>query len=92
MKGYTTVGVAFMCYLFLLQVLVKEDWIMVFINGVQKEGYAGKPLPDVLAGEKYDVKRIAVEINGEIISKSLFAETTVEDGDRLEVVSFVGGG
>lgn len=65
---------------------------MVFINGVQKEGYAGSPLENVLAGEKYDVKRVAVEINGEIISKSLFAETTVQDGDRIEVVSFVGGG
>ncbi len=65
---------------------------MVFINGEQKEGYEGRLLPDVLAGEKYDVKRIAVEINGEIIPKSLFAETAVEDGDRLEVVSFVGGG
>lgn len=73
-------------------VLRKEDWAMVFINGEQREGYVGKPLPDVLAGEKYDVKRIAVEINGEIISKSLFEETTVEDGDRIEVVSFVGGG
>ena len=41
---------------------------MVCINGESKTGYDGMPLPDVLEKEKYDIKRIAVEINGEIIS------------------------
>lgn len=65
---------------------------MVVINGVQKDAYDGKSLPDVLAEEGYQVNQIAVEINGEIIPKSMFAETVVHDGDCLEVVSFVGGG
>lgn len=65
---------------------------MVFINGVQKDGYDGKALPDVLAEERYPVNQIAVEINGEIVPKALFSETVVRDGDRVEVVSFVGGG
>lgn len=65
---------------------------MIYINGVQKDAYDGKFLPDVLAEERYQVNQIAVEMNGEIIPKSLFAETVVHDGDCLEVVSFVGGG
>lgn len=37
-------------------------------------------------------KRIAVEINGEIVPKSRYAQTRVAAGDRLEVVAAVGGG
>jgi sulfur carrier protein len=37
-------------------------------------------------------KRIAVEMNGEIVPKSRYATTRVAAGDRLEVVAAVGGG
>jgi sulfur carrier protein len=36
--------------------------------------------------------RVAVEHNGEIVPRSDWAETTLNGGDRLEVVHFVGGG
>jgi sulfur carrier protein len=36
--------------------------------------------------------RIAVEHNGEIISRAIWSETRVVEGDRLEIVHFVGGG
>lgn len=36
--------------------------------------------------------RIAVELNGEIAPRNLWDERTVMDGDRLEIVHFVGGG
>lgn len=65
---------------------------MIVINGEPREDGAGKLLTDVLAEEKYKVSQVAVELNGEIVSRSSFAETVVQDGDHLEVVSFVGGG
>lgn len=65
---------------------------MIFINGEPREEGAGKILTDVLTEENYKVGQVAVEINGEIISRSSFAETVVQDGDHMEVVSFVGGG
>ena len=37
-------------------------------------------------------KRIAVERNGEIVPRSRYAQTRIEDGDRLEIVGAVGGG
>jgi sulfur carrier protein len=37
-------------------------------------------------------KRIAVERNGAIVSRSRYADTFVEEGDRLEIVGAVGGG
>ncbi|HEY5381938.1 MAG TPA: sulfur carrier protein ThiS [Acidobacteriaceae bacterium] len=36
--------------------------------------------------------RIAVELNGEIAPRTLWDERTVADGDRIEIVHFVGGG
>lgn len=37
-------------------------------------------------------KRLAIEKNGEIVPRSQFAETKLQDGDRLEIVGAVGGG
>ena len=53
---------------------------------------AGKTLAEYLSGTSFDPKRIAVERNGEIIPKSAYETTVLEEGDSLEVVSFVGGG
>lgn len=39
-----------------------------------------------------DVRKVAVERNLEIVPRSLHAATPVADGDRIEVVQFVGGG
>ncbi|MBQ8917674.1 MAG: sulfur carrier protein ThiS [Oscillospiraceae bacterium] len=64
---------------------------MVKVNGAPLD-IAGKTLGEYLSGAGYDTTRIAVERNGEIVFKSLYAETVLQDGDSLEVVSFVGGG
>lgn len=40
----------------------------------------------------FDVRKVAVERNLAIVPKSLHAETRLEDGDRIELVQFVGGG
>ena len=37
-------------------------------------------------------QRIAVERNGEIVPRRTYGETVLQDGDVLEIVSFVGGG
>ena len=64
---------------------------MVKINGRELE-IAGKTLAEYLASTDYDQKRIAVERNGEIVPKAKYGETVLEDGDCVEIVSFVGGG
>lgn len=40
----------------------------------------------------FDVRKVAVERNLAIVPKSLHAETMLQDGDRIELVQFVGGG
>ena len=64
---------------------------MVKVNGAALD-IAGKTLTEYLATTNYDLKRIAVERNGDIVPKAQYGETVLQDGDRLEVVSFVGGG
>lgn len=39
-----------------------------------------------------DPRKVAVERNLEIVPRSLHGETAIADGDRIEVVQFVGGG
>jgi len=36
--------------------------------------------------------RVAIELNQEIVHKEQWAQTQLHDGDRLEIVHFVGGG
>jgi len=64
---------------------------MVKVNGKEID-LDGKNLSDYIAESEYDIKFIAVEINEELIPKAKYSETIIHDGDKIEVVSFVGGG
>ena len=64
---------------------------MVRVNGMELD-IAGKTVTEYLSTTNYDPKRIAVERNGDIVFKSQYDVTVVDDGDSLEIVSFVGGG
>ena len=65
---------------------------MITVNG--KEVTLTRPLSvaDDLEQNNYKIKRIALEMNGDILPKYSYSDTMLKDGDRLEVVSFVGGG
>ena len=64
---------------------------MVKVNGTELD-IAGKTLAEYLETTNYDRKRIAPELNGDIVPKSQYSETVLSDGDSIEIVSFVGGG
>lgn len=64
---------------------------MVKING-ESFDIAGKTLAEYLTTTNYNLDRIAVEKNGQIVPKVQYDKTVLKDGDTLEVVSFVGGG
>ena len=64
---------------------------MVKVNGAELD-IAGKTVAQYLSTTNYDLKRIAVERNGDIVFKSQYEATILEDGDSVEIVSFVGGG
>lgn len=64
---------------------------MITVNG-EKIDVADITIAEYLENNNYSIKKIAVELNGEIIRKACYGETILKDGDTLEVVSFVSGG
>lgn len=64
---------------------------MVKINGEMTDA-AGAVLEDILVEKGFNMKFIAVEINEHIVKKADYPETILQDGDTVEVVSFVSGG
>jgi sulfur carrier protein len=53
---------------------------------------APTPLAELLAKLELKADRIAVELNGDIAPRTQWPELIVAEGDRIEVVHFVGGG
>jgi thiamine biosynthesis protein ThiS len=64
----------------------------LWVNGEVREAPDSATLTDLLASLGIDGRRVAVERNLEIAPKSLWGQTILQDGDRLEIVQFVGGG
>ncbi len=65
---------------------------MITVNGKQIQLASEMSVADYLEQNNYPIKRIAVELNEEILPKYSYSDTMLKDGDRLEVVTFVGGG
>jgi sulfur carrier protein len=66
--------------------------IQVTVNGAPHRLDAPLDVRALLERLEMAGKKIAVERNGEIVPRSLHAQTLVRDGDRLEIVVAVGGG
>ena len=66
--------------------------IQIRLNGETREIDRVSDVSAVLDKFELPAKRIAVELNGEIVARVKWRDTPVNEGDRLEVVHFVGGG
>ena len=66
--------------------------MQVTINGEERQLEAVQTLEALLRDLKIDPRKVAVERNLEIVPRSLHATTVLANGDRLEIVQFVGGG
>jgi sulfur carrier protein len=61
------------------------------INGEEREVAAGA-VDDLVRELGLDPRKVAVERNLEIVPRSTYEATALADGDRIEIVQFVGGG
>jgi thiazole synthase len=66
--------------------------MQVTINGERRDVSETRSIEGVLADLGLDARKVAVELNLEIVPKSAYGATVVNDGDRLEIVHFIGGG
>lgn len=64
----------------------------IVLNGERREIAANVDLETLVNELELPSKRLAVELNGNVIRRVDWHETAVSDGDRIEVVHFVGGG
>ncbi|MGA9897170.1 MAG: sulfur carrier protein ThiS [Terriglobales bacterium] len=62
------------------------------LNGDPREYAAGLTLAALIEQLGMKSDRVAVELNREIVPREQWAQTSLGDGDRLEIVHFVGGG
>lgn len=64
------------------------------INGEEKTFEPSTPFTLAALVESLGMKpdRVAVELNRDIVPRERWSETTLNDGDKLEMVHFVGGG
>jgi sulfur carrier protein len=69
-----------------------SDQITVQVNGETRTCSYQTPLPDILQQLGFNPRLIAVEYNGEILHRQFWSDTKIQQGDRLEVVTIVGGG
>ena len=65
--------------------------IEITFNGELTQVSSGT-VEELLSEFKLAGKKLAVELNREIVSRSSFAETQIQQGDSVEIVQFVGGG
>jgi sulfur carrier protein len=66
--------------------------LFITLNGEPYELDQPLSVADLLMKLAIDPRRVAVEHNLTILRRALFADTLVHDGDRIEIVNFVGGG
>ncbi len=66
--------------------------IQLSVNGQTRRVEPGADVARLLEALELSGKRVAVERNGEIVPRSLYAGTRLTDGDALEIVVAVGGG
>ena len=69
-----------------------DGTIGIRVNGEHRRVFAGMSFADLANELGLDPKRVAVERNLVIVPRSTLANATVEDGDEIEIVHFVGGG
>lgn len=66
--------------------------MQIQVNGEQQEVSEGLHLSELIADLKLRADQIAVELNDEVLRRAAWAGTTLQAGDRIEIVHFVGGG
>ena len=66
--------------------------VSIFVNGEPRELDRLASLADLLQQLEIPSRGVAVEVNLQIVPRTRHAEHLLADGDRLEIVSLVGGG
>ena len=64
----------------------------LLLNGEERDIADIASIADLVFALGLDARKVAVERNLEIAPRSTYADTALADGDRIEIVTFIGGG
>ena len=66
--------------------------MLIELNGEPFDCAEGTTLLALIRARGFEPERVAAEVNGEIARRADFGAAELRDGDRVELVHFVGGG
>jgi thiamine biosynthesis protein ThiS len=64
----------------------------IIVNGQETSVDESSALSDLVRSLGLNPERVAIELNRKIVRRKDWSSTTISDGDRVEIVHFVGGG
>ena len=66
--------------------------LALILNGEPRRLEAVRNVAELVAALGLEPRKVAVERNLEIVPRSAYGQTRLTDGDRIEIVHFIGGG
>ena len=72
--------------------MISANMAKIQLNGKKITINQNFSLFDLLKKYKLNEKKIAIELNGQIITKNMYKKRLVKHNDKIEIVHFIGGG
>ncbi|MBT4886583.1 MAG: sulfur carrier protein ThiS [Planctomycetaceae bacterium] len=66
--------------------------MVIFVNGQEKQVSTGHTAHDLLLLLGFEDRPVAVELNKEVVPRAFLSDRVLQEHDRVEVVTLVGGG
>jgi sulfur carrier protein len=66
--------------------------VRLTVNGEERDAAGLADLAALVASLGLDCRKVAIERNLTIVPRSIYASTPLAEGDRIEIVHFIGGG
>ena len=71
---------------------MSESVVKVTVNGEPREVVRGTTIRSLLESLRIPPERVAVEVDAEVVRRARHAEHRLQGGEKVEIVTFVGGG
>jgi thiamine biosynthesis protein ThiS len=68
------------------------ETLLLCLNGEQRSFPGPMNLAGLVGALTLDIRKVAIELNREIVPRSTYAAVQLNSGDSLEIVHFIGGG
>ena len=70
----------------------KKNKIKITVNGKQMTVNLKFSLKNLIDKLKLPIKKVAIELNRQIVNKKRISKIILKSGDKIEIVNFIGGG